>query len=312
MTIRPGIKDALWIAPGVVILLLLTLLGIHFYKGQSPDEQLALKARRVDLVTRMQADVASASEAEKSAVLAITDDDSLTFASQARAATAEVERERRELGELLKVGGTPAERAVLARFSEGFVDFQRVDDDLLGLAGKNTNRKAYGLAFGPGAAAVTEMNAALAHLVAARADSPQARQVMLLADDAQIAALRIETLLPPHIAEESVAKEDALEALMAKEAEQVKKDLDGLAALLALGGSADIATAAAKYARFSEIRAQILTLSRQNTNVRSLAISLGTKRKVMFVCLDALGALRQAILEEPIAGVTYGRPARPR
>jgi hypothetical protein len=28
--------------------------------------------------------------------------------------------------------------------------------------------------------------------------------------------------------------------------------------------------------------------------------------------LDALGALKTAILEEPIAGVTYGRPEKPR
>ena len=312
MTIRPGIKNALWMVPGVAILLLLTLVGLHFYQGRGADEQLALKASRVDLVTRMQADLASASEAEKSAVLAITDEESAAFASQARAAAAAVERERVELGELLQVGGTQAERDLLTRFSAGFVDFRRVDGDLLDLAVKNTNVKAYGLAFGPAADAVTEMSAALDHLVAASADSPQARQVLLLADDAQIAALRIEALLPPHIAEESEAKEDALEASMAKEDERVKKDLDGLAALPQLGGSVDIATAAAQYARFSELRVQIVALSRENTNVHSLAISLGAKRKVMFACQDALGALRQAILEEPIAGVTYGLPARPR
>ena len=32
----------------------------------------------------------------------------------------------------------------------------------------------------------------------------------------------------------------------------------------------------------------------------------------MSVSLEALDALRQAILAEPIAGVTYGRPERPR
>ena len=32
----------------------------------------------------------------------------------------------------------------------------------------------------------------------------------------------------------------------------------------------------------------------------------------MAVSLDALSALREAILAEPIAGVDYGAPARPR
>ena len=79
-----------------------------------------------------------------------------------------------------------------------------------------------------------------------------------------------------------------------------------------LSGDADLATAASGYARFSKIKTQILALSRENTNVRSLVISLNQKRKVMFLCQDALNSLKQAILEEPIAGVTYGSPAHPR
>ncbi|HEX7622915.1 MAG TPA: hypothetical protein VF400_05030, partial [Anaeromyxobacteraceae bacterium] len=66
------------------------------------------------------------------------------------------------------------------------------------------------------------------------------------------------------------------------------------------------------YARFTKIKIQILALSRENTNVRSLALSLNQKRKAMLLCLDALNALKQAVLEEPIAGVTYGRPPNPR
>ena len=50
----------------------------------------------------------------------------------------------------------------------------------------------------------------------------------------------------------------------------------------------------------------------ENTNVRSLAISLGEKRKALLLCLDALNALQAAIASEPIAGVDYGEPARPR
>ena len=151
MKVKPGIKDVLWMATGAAVLLVCILVVLHFHKDQDPAAQLAFKARRVDLVGRMQLDLASASEAEKSAVLAITDQDSQTFADQARAASAKVEQERRELGELLTAGGTQGEKDLLAQFTEAFAEFQRIDNELLALAVKNTNLKAYSLAFGPAA-----------------------------------------------------------------------------------------------------------------------------------------------------------------
>ena len=306
MTVKPGIRELLWMAIGAVMLLVIILVVLHFQTKQSPTDQLAFKAKRVDLVARMRLTLASASEAEKSAVLAITDQDSQTFAEKARAATTEVEQERKELGELLVAGGTQREKDLLAQFSTVFTDFQRIDNNLLDLAVKNTNIKAYSLAFGPAADALKEMDTALSRLVAKSAGSPEARDVAVLAFGAQTAALRIQTMLAPHIAEESDKKMDELEVLMAKEDQQVRKDLDGLAALQKLRADPDLETAASNYTRFSEVRGRILALSRENTNVRSLAISLGQKRKVDSLCQNALSALQQAILEEPIAGVDYG------
>jgi hypothetical protein len=312
MKIKPGPGELAWMAFGAAALLVFMLVMLHFRGDEDPAATLAFKARRVDLVGRMQVDLASASEAEKSAVLAVTDQDSQTFADQARAASAKVEQQRGELGELLTAGGTQGERELLAQFTAAFADFQRVDHELLALAVKNTNVKAYSLAFGPAATAVKEMNAALTRLVAAHADPSEAKTMMPLAFGAQISALRIQTLLPPHIAEESDQKMDALEASMATEDTQVRKSLDGLAALPKFSKEPDLATAAERYADFSNIRTQILALSRENTNVRSLSMSLNQKRKVMRVCQAALDALQQAILAEPIAGSTYGTPARPR
>jgi hypothetical protein len=310
--IKTSRENARWMAAGAVILILLSLIVYHFYQKQNPAEQLAFKANRVDLVSRMQSALASASEAEKSAVLAITDQDSQTFAGQSRTATAEVEQARRELGKFLETGGTQAEKELFNQFSELFTEFQRVDSHLLDLAVKNTNLKAYSLAFGPAAAALNEMNAALSRLIALNADSPKEKQVMLLAYGVEISGLRLQTLIPPHIAEESDQKMDELEALMSREDKQIRKNLDELTALRNLNQTANLATAVSSYARFSKIRSQILALSRENTNVKSLSISLSQKRKVMLLCQDTLNKLQQAILQEPLAGVTYGRPARPR
>jgi chemoreceptor-like protein with four helix bundle sensory module len=306
MKIRPGVSDALWMAAGAAIFLLFILLFLHFDKRPNPDAQLAFKAQRVDLVGRMQLGLASASEAEKSAVLAITDQESQAFADQARANTADVERERGELVELLNKGGTQVEKDLLAEFSQRFTEFQRIDNDLLSLAVANTNLKAYGLTFGPAAGALSEMNAALSRLVTANADARDAKKVMSLALGAEIGALRIQTMLPPHIAEASDPRMDELEALMTKEDEQVRSDLEGLRAFSKLNGDADLAVAASRYAQFREIKSQILALSRENTNVRSLSISLNQKRQVMLVCHDVLSSLQEAIRKEPNEGETYG------
>jgi hypothetical protein len=310
MKLKPGGTDMLWMAAGAAALLVVVVVALHF--SRDPVAELAFKARRADLVGRMQLDLASASEAEKSAVLASTDEESQTLADQARAASARVEQERRELGALLGPAAMQGETELLSQFSESFAELQRIDSDLLALAVKNTNVKAYGLAFGPAASAITEMGDALAHLVAVSAESPQATATMPLAFGAQIDALRIETLLPPHIAEESDQKMTDLEARMAEEDTHVRHDLDKLAAFPKLGKAPELAAATAHYAEFSGIRKQILALSRENTNVRSFSLSLNQKRKALLLCEASLSTLQQAILAEPVAGSTYGAPVRPR
>jgi len=306
MKIRPSVSDALWMAAGAAILLLFGLLVLLFGKPPNPNVQFAIREQRVDLVDRMQLGLVSASEAEKSAVLAITDQESQAFADQARASTAGVEQERRELVAILNKDGTQGEKDLLAEFSERFTEFQQIDSELLSLAVKNTNLKAYALTFGPAAEALDEMSASLSRLVTANADARDAKKVMPLAFGAEIAALRIQTMLPPHIAEASDPRMDQLEALMAKEDETVRRDLEGLGALPKLNGDADLAVAASRYAQFRDIKNQVLALSRENTNVRSLSISLNQKRKVMLVCHDLLSKLQDAIRKEPIEGATYG------
>jgi hypothetical protein len=314
MKSKPSNEYLPWLSAGLVFLALLLVVGWHFRDGMSnPAQALASKASRVDLVARMQLDLASASEAEKSAVLAITDQDSQTYADQARAATAQVVQEQHDLSALLAKGGSPREQDLLSQFSEVFGDLQRVDNEVLVLAVQNTNLKAYSLLFGPAADTQAQMDAALARVVTRYADSTDAKQVLPLAYDARLGVLRIQAMLAPHIAEESDAKMDQMEASMTQNEAQTRKDLSGLAGLSKLSTDPDLATATASFAQYGELKARILPLSRENTNVRSLALSLNQKRKAMIVCLDALKALKQEILSEPIAGVTtYGRLPKPR
>ena len=311
---KPGLKDLLWMAVGATLFGAIILVVLNAPQNQTPAAQLALKDRKIEIVDRMRAALASASEAEKSAVMATTDQDSQTFANQARTATATLRQERERLSELLVAGGSPRQQELLAQFSKTFADLERVDRNLLALAVQNTNLKAYQLAFGPAGEALQEADDSLSHLVTERAEanSPEDKQVILLVDDARISALRIQTLLPPHIAEESDQKMDELEARMTRADRAIRKDLAGLAAIRGLAEDKDVATATACYGRYTAIRSQILKLSRENTNVRSLAISLNEKRRAMFLCQDALSALGTAIEQEFSLEASGHTPVKPR
>jgi len=299
-------------AAGAAMLLGVALVVFHFHKEQSPAQQLARKVDRLERASRIQLAMATASEAEKSAVMAITDEESQAFADQARAATAQADRERRELKELLATDGTTDERKLLDQFSQAFADFQRIDTDLLELAVKNTNLKASSLAFGPAAVAVKEMETALDRLVATTATSADTGEVARLARTVQIGVLHIQMLFAPHIAEESNHKMDELEGLMTKEEQKVRENLDALTKVQRLSDDPDLAAVVTSYAKFHGVKLRILALSRENTNVRSLVISLMQKRKAALLCSDVLVALQQALQAEPVAGMTYRSPVNPR
>jgi hypothetical protein len=302
MTRREGSRDLFWIAGGTVVLVVLALLMWHYHREGGIAAEAAFKATRLEVVGRMRAALLSASEAEKSAVLATTDRESESFADQSRAASAVAEQRRDELAKLLETGGTATERDLLSEFSQALAECEQIDRELLELSVKNTNLKAYGLDFGPAAEALANMDRALSRTLSDAAGStrPEARKIMLLAAGAQSGVWRIQALVPPHIFEENDAKMDQLEARMADEDRNVRSDLAGLAVLLG-PGDAGLEAATAEYARFTELKTTILELSRQNTNVKSLVISLNEKRTAMQLCENALAALEQAIRSEPLA-----------
>jgi hypothetical protein len=298
-------------ALGAAFLVIIFLVVWRFYDGSHAGE-LERRAQRLELVSRMRSGLFAASEAEKSAVLAITDEESGAFADQARERSGDVERARQELAGLLASKGTPDERRALASFSESFAALQQIDDAILRQAEKNTNVKAYALTYGPATAAVDEMGAALAPLVddggSTGAASPEGVRAGRLAAGAQIAALRILTLLPPHIAEASDETMSAMEARMAEQERVVRADLDALAALPSIAGSPSLRAATAAWDRFATLE-PILALSRENTNVRSLDLSLKGKRAALRASEAALTELERAL---DGAGVPSGRWVLPR
>ena len=305
-------SPAPWLMGGLLALGCLLLVTWRLGQLSSPAEALAAKATRVDLVQRLRAVMAAASEAELRAVLSRTDQDAAKEAGEARALGVELDRDRQALGQLLAAGGSSRELELLGDFTRRRATLETLDEEVLTLATRNTNLQAFTLAFGPAAQALETAGAALSRLAQRQAAARDGVQVLQAALGARVALLQIHALLAPHIAEASEERMDGMERRIASAEAEAEGHLLALAALPGLARDGDLATAREATGRYRQVLVRILALSRENTNVRSVALSLDQRRAAMSACLAALDALEQAVLEEHIPGVAYGRPMRAR
>jgi hypothetical protein len=233
-----------------------------------------------------------AAEAGNRAVMAESEEQSGTFAREAEAAAEQVSADARRLTPILRDLNYEDELAILEEFRARFEDYRALDRQVLGLAVENTNVKAQRLSYGDAQQAA---DACRAGLDAAAASAPAASRWAANAHAARaLAALReIQVLQAPHIAEREDAVMTTIEARM-KSAEATARS--AIAALGALPVQrADIAAATAALDRFLSVHAEILSLSRRNTNVRSLVLTLSEKRRLTPLCEERLAALRAAL-----------------
>lgn len=250
---------------------------------QSLDKVYATTVRKAQIVADMRGDLFAAAEAEKSAVLADTDQASVDFARQARAS---VDKVATGLKAFQGLAESSPEQELAKRFEEAFAEYRKVDEEVLGLAVQNTNLKAFALSSGKAAGALAEMEKSLRPALDGPNDKAARQAQLALAE-----ALRIQSLHAPHIVEKTDPRMDALEKDMAASDKAVRSSL------AALGKAPGAAKALATYDQYWKLTAEIVVLSRQNTNVRSLSLSLERKTKVLAACDAALRVLEENIRE---------------
>ena len=234
-----------------------------------------------------------AGDAANRAVMADTDETSVAFAREAEQATQAVLKESAALRPLLTALQYSNELRLLDEFDTRFAEYRKLDRSVLDLAVENTNLKAQRVSFGPAQETADAFEKSLGALTAA---SPaDAWRVRALAATAVAAVREIQALQAPHIAEADDAAMTSVEKRMSAAEAVARNALQMLRALIGSGSRTQMAAASSALDRFMGLNAQVITLSRQNTNVRSLALSLGQKRMLTAACEDSLRALQDAL-----------------
>jgi hypothetical protein len=226
--------------------------------------------------------------------MADTDDASVAFAREAEQATQGVEKDSATLAPILSGLGYTNETGLLEEFKSRFAEYRALDRNILELAVENTNLKAQRMSFGPAQQAADAFRDSLAAIAPLEAAKDTWRMKALVAT--AIAAVReIQVLQAPHIAEADEASMTRMEKQMATEEASARSALATLGTMTEPASRPKLAAATAALDRFKDLNAQIIALSRRNTNVRSLALTLGQKRTLTAACEDRLQALQDAL-----------------
>jgi hypothetical protein len=251
-----------------------------------------VEARRLASDLRVQ--FSKAADATNRAVMAVTDETSSAAVREAEQATRAVERDIEALRQILQALAYADDVRHLDAFKTCFVGYQALDADILPLAVENTNIKAQRLSFGPGRDAANAFRQSL-EAAGQRITAKNTCCVEALVSKAIAAVLNIQVTQARHIAESDEAEMSRMEGEMAVSEADARKAVDTLRGLLPSAAAPQLAAAAAALDRFKAINAELVTLSRRNSNVRSLALSLGRKRTVTAECDDILHALDDAL-----------------
>ena len=247
-----------------------------------------LEARK--LATDLRLQFTKAADASNRAVMAESDEASGAAAREAEEAIGAILRYTQALQPILRDLAYADEIRLLNEFDGRFAEYRTLDRTILGLAVENTNLKAQRLSFGPAREAADAFRDSLEAIARASKD---AWRVHALVASAVANVREIQVLQAPHIAEPDEGEMSRVETQMAAAETAARRALDSLKGVV--GPRPDLGAAAAALDRFKAINAELVALSRRNSDVRSLALSLGHKRTLTAACDDSLRALQAAL-----------------
>ena len=267
----------------------------------APDPAFMQLAEARRLTDDLRVQLAKASNASDRAVMADTDEESATFAREAEQAAGAIDGGSAALSARLQSLGYAPELRALQDFTDRFAAYRKLDHDVLDLAVQNTNLKAQRLSFGPVRQTADGFRDSL-RAAAQLAPAKDRCRVDGLVARAELAVREIQILQAPHIAEPDEAAMTKIETQMTERLAAARE------ALKEIGGGASGAMArpleAASTAldRFDKLSAELVALSRRNSNVRSLALALRRAPQLVAACDGSLAMLQEALAKEGFSG----------
>ncbi|MGD9506842.1 MAG: MCP four helix bundle domain-containing protein [Syntrophobacteraceae bacterium] len=277
--------------------ILTSLLVAYLLRETSPDLKGVVGniTKKIELLADMRVNLLKSQEMEKSAVMADTDEASGDFAKESLRIDDMVDGDRKKLQALLAQDHTDQEMKLFQEFEACWEELKKEDKEILDFAVQNTNLKAAALSFGKGKEVITRFEEALNRLIHSNPSNDSRCEAVQMASDALAAGLKIYAMQAPHIAAANDEQMDAIEAQMRREGEIVDNALDRLAGLTPGQEVATLEAAKQAYVEFSAVTGEVVRLSRENTNIKSFALSLGKKRKIATQCDEILTSLQEAV-----------------
>lgn len=292
---RNTIRKLKVLLPWGIILVLLgafALYGIYYKPGYNP---FTTQIRKAELVSSMQIHLLKATEAEKNAVMALTDEASEFYAGDARQAADVVETSRKEIEIIINEGKSQGETKLLNEFNACWSQHQKLDDTILNLAVQNTNLKAQQISTTQCAKEIQNIETSLNRLIYDSDKSQQCNDASIPAYDALTASLKIFTLHKPHIEAADDQQMDEIEQDIESYDEKAKTAFNSLNGMVMISDNPDLINAKTAYDKFMNLTNEVIRLSRLNTNIKSAELSLGKKRLISAQCQEILATLQKSV-----------------
>lgn len=262
--------------------------------GCSRDTSLARLTETRRLSADLLVQLTMAADASNRAVMADTEATARSLAEEAARTSRAVQRDVDALAPLLQALQYTDESRLLDEFRARFDQYRALDRRILDLAVEGTNLRAQRLSFGAGHDAATAVRDALSR-VTPRDAAVDRWRVEALVSTAVMHVWEIQALHAPHIAQADHAAMTGLESQIATAATGARTALGGLAPLIGAASRPGLDAAVTAFDRFMAINDEILALSRRNTNVQSVALSLNQKRLITGASQDSLTAITAAL-----------------
>jgi hypothetical protein len=282
-----------WAIPFLMLVLIFS--GLHCQPKLGVEDKYGILVKKLEVLSRIRISLLKSVDAEKSAVMADTDQASQAFADQSLQAAETLEKDRREMALLIQKDPSDQEVKLLQEFDGCWTESRKIDRQILDFAVQNTNLKAARLSFGPGHAALKRLEKTLESLPSAGPPTAEESQVAGLRCRALTAGWKILYLQAPHIASANDQEMDKIETVISQNEEEVKNSLVKLKRILPETQQGSFREAEAAFTELVAITARVIDLSRRNTNIKSFELSLGRKRKITAQCDEILMSLQEVV-----------------